>query len=88
MWRRRLDIGEMRGRNSIEGPSQFSLNAGMARTFRITDRYSLDVRVDATNLLNHVTYPSWQTTINSTQFGLPLIANPMRSMLTTVRVRF
>ncbi len=76
------------GRDSITGPGQFSFGASLARTFRLTDRFSLDLRVDATNILNHVTYPNWNTTINSQQFGLPNAANSMRSMVSTLRVRF
>ncbi|HEX4170158.1 MAG TPA: TonB-dependent receptor [Bryobacteraceae bacterium] len=76
------------GRNTIEGPSQFSLNASLGRTFRLTDHFNLDMRLDATNALNHVNYTTWGTTINSPQFGLPVAANAMRSVQTTVRLRF
>jgi hypothetical protein len=76
------------GRNSITGPSQFSLDASLARTFRPSGRFYLDARLDATNLLNHVVFTGWNTTINSTQFGLPLAASPMRSLETTLRLRF
>jgi len=76
------------GRNSIIGPAQFTLNASMGRTFRLSGRFNLDLRVDSTNLLNHVTFTSWDTTVNSTQFGLPTTANAMRSMQTTLRLRF
>jgi len=83
------------GRNSITGPAQFSLNGGLQRTFPMSDRLSLDVRVDATNALNHVTFASWNTTYygnqNNTlnnQFGVPTVANAMRSVQTTVRLRF
>lgn len=85
------------GRDSITGPSQFTLNASLARTFRLDKRYTLDVRVDSTNLLNHVVFTSWNTTLNPTAgsqiaanpiFGLPTSANAMRSLLTTVRLRF
>jgi hypothetical protein len=76
------------GRNSIIGPDQFSLNASLARTFRMGDRLNTDIRFDANNVLNHVTYPSWITNINSAQFGLPGSANQMRTMQATVRVRF
>jgi len=44
--------------------------------------------VDATNLLNHGVFTSWNTTVNSTQFGLPLAASPMRSLETSLRLRF
>jgi len=76
------------GRNSITGPRQFGLNASLARTFRVNDRVSMDLRVDATNVLNHVTFPRWNTTVNSAQFGLPVNANPMRSLQPSLRVRF
>jgi trimeric autotransporter adhesin len=76
------------GRDSIIGPRQFALNASVGRTFRMTDRLNLDLRVDSTNALNHVTFPSWNTTINSAQFGLPMTANAMRDLQTTLRVRF
>lgn len=76
------------GRDTIRGPAQFSLNASLGRTFRVSDRLSLDLRVDSTNALNHVNYASWATTINSTQFGLPTTANAMRSLQTTLRLRF
>ena len=76
------------GRDSIIGPGQFTLNASLGRTFRLNGRFNLDLRVDSTNLLNHVTFTSWNTNITSTQFGLPTAANAMRSMQTTLRVRF
>ncbi len=76
------------GRNTITGPSQFFMNATMARTFRLKDRYSVDLTVAATNVLNHVVDSNWVTNIASHQFGLPGAVNPMRSVLTTVRLRF
>jgi len=76
------------GRNSITGPSQFGLTASLGRVFQLTDRLGLEFRVDATNALNHVTFPSWNTTYNSSQFGLPNPANAMRSLQTTLRLRF
>ena len=76
------------GRNSIRGPSQFSLNASLQRTFRLTDRLSLDLHLDSANLLNHVTYRSWNTVITSMQFGRPDVANSMRTVRTNLQVRF
>ena len=76
------------GRDSITGPDQFSLNASLARVFRLTDRLNLNLQFDSTNVLNHVTFPSWNTIVNGPQFGLPVAANPMRVIQTTVRVRF
>jgi len=76
------------GRDSITGPGQFSLDSSLARTFRPTARLSLDARVDATNLLNHAVFTGWNTDWNSQQFGAPVAANAMRSLQTTLRLRF
>jgi trimeric autotransporter adhesin len=76
------------GRNSITGPAQFSLNASMARTFRLSDRLTSDLRIDSTNPLNHVTFQSWNTTFGNAEFGLPTAANAMRSLTTRFIVRF
>jgi hypothetical protein len=76
------------GRYTITGPTQFSLNGGLGRTFRLTERKSADVRFDAANALNHVTFRSFNTTIGSNNLGL--LANPsaMRSLTATLRFRF
>jgi hypothetical protein len=76
------------GRNSIIGPGQFTLNASMGRTFRFSDRVSGDFRLDAVNALNHVTFLSWNATATSPQFGVPVSPNPMRTVQTSLRVRF
>jgi hypothetical protein len=76
------------GRNSITGPSQFLLNASLGRSFTMGDRFGLDLRFDVTNVLNHVTFQSWNTNVTSAQFGLAGRANPMRTIQTTVRLRF
>jgi trimeric autotransporter adhesin len=75
-------------RNSITGPNTFSLDGAMQRTFRPTARFYLDVRVDATNLLNHAVFNNWNTTVGSTQFGQPVSPSQMRSLQTTLRLRF
>jgi hypothetical protein len=76
------------GRNSITGPDQFSLDAACSRTFRLRPPFNLDVRVDATNVLNHAAFTSWNTIVNSTTFGLPAAANATRSLQITGRLRF
>ena len=72
------------GRNIITGPTQFTLNSQLARTFHDT----IDLRVDATNTLNHVTYSTWNAVVTSAQFGLPGPANGMRVLQVTLRWRF
>jgi hypothetical protein len=76
------------GRNIITGPIQFNLNASAGRVFRFGERRSFDIRFDSNNVLNHVTYTSWNTTFGSAQFGLPASANAMRTLQLTLRFRF
>jgi hypothetical protein len=76
------------GRDTITGPSQFSLNGSLGRTFRVTERKSIDLRFDATNALNHVTFRSFNTTIGSNTLGLLSGPSNMRSMTATLRFRF
>ena len=76
------------GRNSLTGPSQFAFNAGITRTFLISSRWSMDWRLDATNVLNRVTYAGINTIVDTPQFGLANRANPMRKLLSSLRVRF
>ncbi len=76
------------GRNSITGPSQFSFNASMQRTFRISERVNTDLRIDSLNALNHVTFVGYNTTVGNQQFGLPTAANTMRTLQANLRVRF
>jgi hypothetical protein len=76
------------GRNTITGPTQFGLNASLGRVFRIGDRKNIDLRFDATNALNHVTFRSFYTTIGSNNLGLLTGPSNMRSMTATLRFRF
>jgi trimeric autotransporter adhesin len=76
------------GRNSITGPHQFSFDAGLGRSFLWGDRLTLDWRFNATNVLNRVTYANVNTVVGSPQFGLPTLANPMRKIQSSLRVRF
>ncbi len=72
------------GRDSITGPSLFTLNASMQRTFED----NLDLRLDATNALNHVSFPSYIVNASSRQFGLAGQPSGMRSVVLTLRWRF
>lgn len=76
------------GRNSIVGPSSFTFETQMARTFRPHGKWYLDVAVNATNLLNHPAFSSWNNLVTSAQFGLPSSAGAMRSVETTFHLRW
>lgn len=76
------------GRDSIIGPAQFTWNGSLGRTFLQDHRFNLDLRIDSTNIFNHVTFAAWNTTTNSAQFGLPTAPNAMRRVHTTLNMRF
>ena len=76
------------GRNSIRGPAQFSLDTSVTRVFRLGGRLNLEWRIVATNVLNRVTFATINTVISSPQFGLPTLANPMRTVRMSVRLRY
>jgi hypothetical protein len=76
------------GRYSIKGPNTVSLDSSLARTFRLRDPFNFDLRLDATNVVNHVTYTGWNTVINANTFGLPAGTKPMRSLQISGRLRF
>ena len=76
------------GRNSIRGPAQFSMNASLGRSFLWGDRFTLDWRFDATNVLNRVTFSNVNAIVGSPQFGLPIQANTMRKLQSSLRWRF
>jgi hypothetical protein len=44
------------GRNAVRGPGFFGFNLSVSRSFRFKERYSLQVRADAFNILNHTNF--------------------------------
>lgn len=78
------------GRNSIRGPASFSMNAALARTLRLHGNDSLDLRIEADNVLNHATFTAWNTVwaTDSPTFGLPASVNSMRNVQLSGRFRF
>jgi hypothetical protein len=76
------------GRNSVTGPLQFTFNAGITRTFQVSERVSFDWRLDATNVLNRVTYTGVSAVLGGQSFGLPASTNTPRKIQSTMRLRF
>jgi hypothetical protein len=76
------------GRNTIPGPAVFSLNGSVGRVFRFGERRSVDLQLQAQNILNRVTITNWGATIGSANYGLATAASGMRKMTASVRFRF
>lgn len=76
------------GRYSMEGPNAVALDSSLGRVFKLREPLTFDLRVDSTNLLNHVVYTGWVPITNSSTFGLPAAARDMRSFQLSGRFRF
>ena len=44
------------GRNTVEGPHNVNVDVALSRLFRITERFSLQARMDAFNIFNHANF--------------------------------
>jgi hypothetical protein len=75
------------GRDIIRGPGARSFNMTLNKSFRLRGTRTLDVRLQANNVFNIVTYSGINTTVNSTQFGQVTSASPMRQVTLQFRYR-
>ncbi len=76
------------GRNTIPGPTTFSLNAALGRSFPVGERRNIELRMEANNVLNRVTITGFGTTVGSSTFGVASAAAAMRTMTASLRFRF
>jgi hypothetical protein len=76
------------GRDIIRGPASRSANMTLNKGFRLQGTRTLDVRIQANNVFNMVTYSGINTTVNSTQFGQVTSVSPMRQITIQARYRF
>jgi hypothetical protein len=77
------------GRDTISGPFRVSFNAALNRAFRFGDtRRQLQLRLSATNALNHVAITSFGTTVNAETYGLPTAATATRTVQLLLRFNF
>jgi len=60
-----------------------TLNKG----FRLKANKTIDVRIQANNVFNMVTFTGINTTVNSTQFGQVTSVAPMRQLTFQIRYR-
>ncbi len=64
---------------ALRGPTAFSLDAGLHKTFDITDRQHLTFRLESFNALNHTTFGNPNTTLNNPNFGIITSAGSPRA---------
>jgi hypothetical protein len=76
------------GQNTMEGLGSIRFDGNLGKTFRITESKSLQIRVDATNVLNHPTPAAPSFSINSDNFGLSTTKTGGRSFQGQLRLTF
>jgi hypothetical protein len=76
------------GRNTIPGPTAFYLNGSVGRIIRFGEHRSVDLQIQAQNVLNHVTITSWGTVLGAASYGLATNAASMRRITFNLRFRF
>jgi hypothetical protein len=76
-------------RRMFSGPWSFDLDASLQRTFRITERQSLQLRMEGVNVLNHPSFYVGDQNINSNTFGvISSMYNSPRLMQFAARYEF
>jgi hypothetical protein len=91
------------GRNELRGPGNFTFDLSLVRTFKVKERFSLQVRAEAFNILNHTnfvgafapagqpagsTYGTASTNLSSSNFGQITGAYDPRIMQFAMKVFF
>ena len=76
------------GRNTIRGPATFVGSLSINKTFPFADGRSIDVRAQATNVLNTPQFRAVDTMVNSPSFGRVTSVGPMRKIQLVARFNF
>ena len=63
------------GRNLAQGPNFWNLDSGLAKAFKMTERFNMQFRAEFFNVLNH---PNFENPRNAT-VGSPAIVSSNRS---------
>jgi hypothetical protein len=67
-------------RNFLDGPGYRDIDLAISRDFRLTERFNLQFRAEATNAFNMVSLSNPGTGVGSSTFGVINTAGSMRQM--------
>ena len=76
------------GQFTMEGPGSFLFNGNIKKSFQITESMSLQIRIDATNILNHPSPAAPSFVINNSTFGAITTKNGSRVFQGQARLTF
>ena len=78
------------GRNSVRGPRFINLDASFAKKVSLTERFSLEIRADVSNLTNTPSFNGPTATLTSTTFGRigADVASSARQIMLGTKINF
>ena len=76
------------GFNALVGPTAFTMDAGLHKTFIIADKQKLTFRLESFNTLNHTVFANPNGTFNNTNFGKSLSARSPRAYQLALKYNF
>ncbi|MDE3165158.1 MAG: TonB-dependent receptor, partial [Acidobacteriota bacterium] len=76
------------GRDIVLGPGAWNFDVSVSRSFNLTERYRIDFRAEAFNLLNHARFGNPGTTLNTPSFGVITTAMDPRIMQFALKFAF
>ena len=76
------------GRNVFRGPGFARVDLALAKTFRLTERFGMTLRVEAFNAFNQVNLNAPISDLNSNNFGRATSAQAPRQYQAGMQVRF
>jgi hypothetical protein len=76
------------GRNTLVGPGLFNIDSTLSRHIRLTERYRLEIRAEAFNMLNNHNYNQINRIINAPGFGAVASELPMRELQFGAKIIF
>jgi hypothetical protein len=76
------------GHNSLRGPGLFDIDLAVSRQFPVKERFSLQVRAEAFNVLNHPNFGSPNANVSSSSFGQITSASDPRILQGSIKLVF
>jgi hypothetical protein len=76
------------GRDILRGPGLLSLNAGLFRSFVMTERFTLQFRTEALGLTNTPIFSNPSATVGSSSIGIISSSSGDRQIRLALKLRF
>ncbi len=83
-----MPFGGNLGRNTFRGPGYASTNVSLLKTFKVAERWKLELRASWTNFLNQRNFGPPVAIMSSPQFGTNTSSPDSRTTLLGLKIRF